>query len=380
SVAVAAESAIDNAAGGSERRTDLSVPKVARSPEAGDERVRTNFKGGRTDASAVVRFYLPILLYAASRSVFRREKFVQIKVADTASTIFFTFGQVTRVSDYGTRMRAVAVMLTLCLSCMSPGLASSGDRSYVFFMCNRRCLSSLCNRSDNAGPPDWNKVHPVDMLEDTIHWHCPRECGYRCMWKTVEAFVSDGLPTPQFYGKWPFLRLLGIQEPASALLSALNLLIQFRYLALLCLQFDNRLPMFKYWIAQYLGSINAWLWSTVFHTCDVPFTEKMDYFSATAFVMASIITLQRRVFPKHPLLNYALPFIVMGIFLRYVNYMLVREFNYTYNMMFGVTFVICTAANANHSIRICYLPECTGAAYAASIESRTTHEPDAYEA
>ncbi|KAG5446105.1 Post-GPI attachment to proteins factor 3, variant 2 [Clonorchis sinensis] len=235
-------------------------------------------------------------------------------------------------------MRAVAVMLTLCLSCMSPGLASSGDRSYVFFMCNRRCLSSLCNRSDNAGPPDWNKVHPVDMLEDTIHWHCPRECGYRCMWKTVEAFVSDGLPTPQFYGKWPFLRLLGIQEPASALLSALNLLIQFRYLALLCLQFDNRLPMFKYWIAQYLGSINAWLWSTVFHTCDVPFTEKMDYFSATAFVMASIITLQRRVFPKHPLLNYALPFIVMGIFLRYVNYMLVREFNYTYNMMFGVTF------------------------------------------
>ncbi|TGZ76071.1 hypothetical protein CRM22_000011 [Opisthorchis felineus] len=235
-------------------------------------------------------------------------------------------------------MRAVALMLTLCLSCMLPSLASSGDRSYVFFMCNRRCLSSLCNRSENGGPPDWNKVHPVDMLEDTIRWNCPRECRYRCMWKTVEAFVSDGLPVPQFYGKWPFLRLLGIQEPASALFSGLNLLLQFRYLALLCLQFDNRLPMFKYWIAQYLGSINAWLWSTIFHTCDVPFTEIMDYFSAVAFVMASIITLQRRVFPQHPLLNYALPFMVMGVFLRHVNYMIVHEFNYTYNMMFGVTF------------------------------------------
>ncbi|OON15366.1 hypothetical protein X801_08835 [Opisthorchis viverrini] len=180
-------------------------------------------------------------------------------------------------------MRAVAVMLTLCLSCMSPGLASSGDRSYVFFMCNRRCLSSLCNRSNNAGPPDWNKVHPVGMLEDTIRWNCPRECRYRCMWKTVEAFVSDGLPTPQFYGKVTYFGICVPTVLVAFLTAAGNTRAGF------CTVFSTELtptislsctvvPAIRQspsdvQILDSTGSINAWLWSAVFHTCDVPFTE-----------------------------------------------------------------------------------------------------------
>ena len=43
------------------------------------------------------------------------------------------------------------------------------------------------------------------------------------MWDTVEAFVSAGLDVPQFHGKWPFARLAGVQEPASAFFSVCNL-------------------------------------------------------------------------------------------------------------------------------------------------------------
>ena len=35
--------------------------------------------------------------------------------------------------------------------------------------------------------------------------------------------------------------------------------------------------------------MNAWLWSTVFHTRDVHWTEKLDYFSAAAFVVVGLI-------------------------------------------------------------------------------------------
>lgn len=47
------------------------------------------------------------------------------------------------------------------------------------------------------------------------------------MWGTVEALAAVGVPTPQFFGKWPFLRLLGMQEPASVLFSLLNFFAHF---------------------------------------------------------------------------------------------------------------------------------------------------------
>ena len=32
-------------------------------------------------------------------------------------------------------------------------------------------------------------------------WTCPDDCKYQCMWKTVDAFVENGIDIPQFYGK-----------------------------------------------------------------------------------------------------------------------------------------------------------------------------------
>lgn len=46
--------------------------------------------------------------------------------------------------------------------------------------------------------------------------------SYNCMWRTTNAFITRNWPVPQFYGKWPFERFLGMQEPASVVFSILN--------------------------------------------------------------------------------------------------------------------------------------------------------------
>ena len=36
-------------------------------------------------------------------------------------------------------------------------------------------------------------------------------------------------------------------------------------------------------------TLNAWFWSTVFHARDLPWTEKLDYFSAAGLIIAGIV-------------------------------------------------------------------------------------------
>lgn len=62
-----------------------------------------------------------------------------------------------------------------------------------------------------------------------LGWSCSEECRYQCQWRTINYLMSPSVGVtwnniPQFHGKWTFKRFLGIQEPASALFSLINLL------------------------------------------------------------------------------------------------------------------------------------------------------------
>lgn len=50
--------------------------------------------------------------------------------------------------------------------------------------------------------------------------------------KTNQNFLpfQSGRNTPQFYGKWPFVRIIGIQEPAAALFSIFNLAAHVKWI------------------------------------------------------------------------------------------------------------------------------------------------------
>ncbi|TPP62041.1 Post-GPI attachment to proteins factor [Fasciola gigantica] len=217
--------------------------------------------------------------------------------------------------------------------------ASSGDRSYVFYKCKTDCVTTLCNRSIDTPNINWTNFFPErSSLEEAVLWNCKRECKYRCMWQTVDAFSRDNLSIPQFYGKWPFMRMFGVQEPASSLFSFLNLLIQMMIVGHLCTEFSFQLPMLKYWCIQYTFSIMSWLWSTIFHAYDTSLTEALDYFGALAFILSSIVTLQARVMYTHRILRYSCTTFLVGFFINHVRYMMFVKFDYGYNMFVAVFF------------------------------------------
>ncbi|KAK4471290.1 hypothetical protein MN116_004731 [Schistosoma mekongi] len=221
-----------------------------------------------------------------------------------------------------------------------PVITSIGDKAYVFYTCNQRCIKGICESSPNERSC-WDKhfnSSSVVIFEHTILWDCESECKYRCMWNTVSAFEKDGLPVPQFNGKWPFVRLCGMQEPASVLFSLLNLMF-------ICYMFSQfykyvpfNSPMYKTWVVQTVFSMNAWVWSAIFHSRDTPFTEKMDYFSALAFVIASVIVLHRRIFTPNRLGTILFSAILIAVFVNHVNYMTFVRFDYGYNLTVNVLF------------------------------------------
>ena len=106
------------------------------------------------------------------------------------------------------------------------------------------------------------------------------QCLYDCMWRTVALFHRNKRKTPQFHGKWPFIRIFGMQEPAAAIFSLLNLIAHVQLLRKFLKKIHPEAPMRNVWTLYGLVSINAWICSTIFHSRDVTITEKLDYFSA----------------------------------------------------------------------------------------------------
>ncbi|WFD22038.1 hypothetical protein MEQU1_000700 [Malassezia equina] len=142
--------------------------------------------------------------------------------------------------------------------------------------------------------------------------------------------------TVQFFGKWPQLRLLGMQEPMSVLFSILNLLVQ---LHAIFHGFSDLIPdtfplkSVYLWHAK-IASV-AWTASTVFHTRDVWWTERWDYFSAAAVLMSGLFLALCRLLYLRPgthLFRHTLMACV-GAWAVHVLYLLLhRRLDYTYNM------------------------------------------------
>ncbi|OBZ89133.1 Protein PER1 [Choanephora cucurbitarum] len=54
----------------------------------------------------------------------------------------------------------------------------------------------------------------------------PENCRYECMQKITDYSIQHHKTIYQYFGKWPFYRAFGIQEPASVLFSIGNGLVQ----------------------------------------------------------------------------------------------------------------------------------------------------------
>lgn len=73
-------------------------------------------------------------------------------------------------------------------------IASAGDRDMEFQDCIDVCPS--------IEPQGWLRL---------MQWTALDDCKYWCMHKITRYRIEQGLSIQQYYGKWPFIRVFGLQ-------------------------------------------------------------------------------------------------------------------------------------------------------------------------
>ncbi|KAL4437289.1 hypothetical protein ABPG75_004428 [Micractinium tetrahymenae] len=326
---------------------------------------------------------------------------------------------------------ATAARQVLTMACvlglLGAAAGSPGDQSWPFQRCATQCrrtgcaslttlpatggttgsglpavpqCSPLCNSSSGGAGSDGSSINgaqqTVPLALRLWRWDCAADCSYLCMWQLEGSWRQAGVAPQKYYGKWPFARLAGMQEPASVLFSLLNLAAHAHCLARFCwlcrglraqrgqqaqpggaikapaagAAADNGAatngissngsagasspaaapapspyPYAWLWAGYMLLSINAWLWSAVFHGRDTRFTERFDYFSAALLIFfnlfLSIVRVCRLCSPA-ALAVLAAPLLLF--LASHFRFMLFVLFDYGYHVK------VCIAASAAQSL------------------------------
>jgi hypothetical protein len=206
-------------------------------------------------------------------------------------------------------------------------------------------------------------------------------------------------PVYKYFGKWPFIRVLGAQELASVLFSIANMLAHIhcmrryvRYVRSMqaktatahgvgsaaaaaagvvgkarssspkpglhhphhstssnssCSSAGTEVhgyPYYWLWLVYSVVNANAWLWSSVFHCRDTKATERLDYFSADLTVTVGFGVSLVRVLALQTLPQLvALGLLLGGGLLQHAYYMAFIKFDYGYNMKLCIAVGLATA-------------------------------------
>ncbi|KAJ2962830.1 hypothetical protein NQZ79_g2131 [Umbelopsis isabellina] len=217
-------------------------------------------------------------------------------------------------------LRLLGALLAMTLV-IPAALASTGDQSPVYRSCVAECTAKSCPR-------------PIPLHLRALFWTCEHECKYECMQSITQAAIANDQRIHQYHGKWPFYRLVGMQEPASILFSILNGVMHYKYLPVLQRQIPNSYPLKKLYIGWSIVGINTWVWSTVFHMRDFPLTEKLDYFSAGFGILYSLyLAIIRLFYVRNTLIIKAMTTVFAAMFIAHVSYLSFVRFDYGYNML-----------------------------------------------
>lgn len=176
-------------------------------------------------------------------------------------------------------------------------------------------------------------------------WDHESNCNYKCQRKITILRKKKNEETFQFYGKWPFIRIFGIQEFFSALFSFLNFLVHFRGFKRIAKEMVDK-KVDYYLKSQYhnilfysIISMATWISSTLFHIRDLDITEKFDYFFAGFSIFFGFYLQASRFFmlymPDKILINKIFTFFTFSFY--FINaYFLRIDWLYSYNMKISV--------------------------------------------
>lgn len=121
------------------------------------------------------------------------------------------------------------------------------------------------------------------------------EFRYLCM-MAIEHHRTSGYEV-KYYGKWPFRRVLGMQEVLSVLFSLANMVVHMHRLHNLKMAWQSDAAVsrpahrlyWSLWILYAICAANSWVWSAVFHSRDTYTTERFDYLSADLTVFVGLL-------------------------------------------------------------------------------------------
>lgn len=240
--------------------------------------------------------------------------------------------------------------------------ASLGDDLPEFKRCVKYCDILTCDSIDHY--PDVLPSTYLNLLKDEnlvnlfektpiafhltlLGWDCPSNCDYQCQRHVTEDRIAEGLDIYQFHGKWPFIRVLGVQELFSTLFSIGNWIPNFLGLKLLWKQYNIELKKKNleftnlYWTYMLIAAVSmcAWFFSTIFHLKDTWDRERLDYFFAGMTVLTGFYAVNVRFFKLYqPSNNFKRRIFASLCILMYLGHVtrLLVDWSYTYNMQANV--------------------------------------------
>lgn len=240
--------------------------------------------------------------------------------------------------------------------------ASEGDELEEFEDCFYQCEQITClnnpyhilqiefrealkrkNYEFHRYEPSWVFDKELDGHLKVLMWDCETNCDYQCQRIITQERKNNGEEIYQFHGKWPFLRVLGIQELASAVFSIANFfphLFGYRQVteALRLAPKEKRVALSRpYRNIQYVALVTmcAWVFSTIYHVRDFLITERLDYYFAGLTVLSGFYGITYRYLRLYlPTRVWYLRIFTSLCILAYSGHVcrLVLDWLYTYNM------------------------------------------------
>lgn len=221
-------------------------------------------------------------------------------------------------------------------------VASVGDSLPAFKQCLSDCQATCQDPADSKFSQD-----SVNWISAALfQWDCALDCNYKCQQIVTRQRAADGLPMVQFYGKWPFKRILGITEFFSSVFSLANFYVNYRNYFKVKRQYklaaykdDERATMLHQYLLLLVVSMGGWFCSTIFHIRDFPVTETLDYLGAGAIIAANFNAIFVRKFGLYRAdktrARAVFQTLLCGVLLLHYA-KLYLQWDYGYNMRFNV--------------------------------------------
>ncbi|OJT13031.1 Protein PER1 -like protein [Trametes pubescens] len=239
--------------------------------------------------------------------------------------------------------RRLATFCLLLLAAFGSSVnASSGDTAEDFRSCVSLCHSRTCQGSPPAAS--------LPLALRLTGWTCTDDCKYECMHLITDRAIEHNWPVQQYYGKWPFWRFAGMQEPASVLFSVLNFAAHATGVRKLRAKVPDGHPMKRYYLLFAFVSMNAWVWSSVFHTRAILYAVYYTVLRLFHLYPVERHSLTSNQSTTTPTVRVAWTLACSWAFLGHISYLtFLPRFDYSYNMIFNLTIGM-----AHNLLWLCY--------------------------